>query len=343
MDDSDRSPSTEHLATLVTDGRQERAAARLERYESATTDDRKAALRTLQRLADERPSDLTGVVQALTPFLDDDERAIRLTTAKLFVTIAESEPDSIVPVVASLAERLADEDEFYYVRARSAEALGYVALEHPDEVSSPEILADLRVGLSFDEPEVKEKLAKTLEYVALGDPRRLRHQISTLADHLDDDDDLVRYHLSTTLVAVGSAHPERLTDATAALVERLDDDNPHVRGRAAEALGVLGLESDIEAPLPEVIPEGLVDDEAAFARVRARFAVESIRGATPSADTPDTTGTAIPDEIGTLRGIRDSTDGAVEEITSPDGKCPHCGLVLPEDGQPMCPRCGTPR
>ena len=37
------------------------------------------------------------------------------------------------------------------MRARSAEALGYVALEHPDAVDDPEILADFRIGLSFDD------------------------------------------------------------------------------------------------------------------------------------------------------------------------------------------------
>lgn len=46
-----------------------------------------------------------------------------------------------------LGERFADEDEFYYVRARAAEALGYVALEAPENVISPEIRADFHIGL----------------------------------------------------------------------------------------------------------------------------------------------------------------------------------------------------
>jgi HEAT repeat protein len=160
-------------------------------------------------------------------FLDDAERAVRLTTAKLFVALAEEEPDAVVQVVPSLANRLANGEEFYYVRARCAEALGYVALEHPEVVSDPEILADFRIGLSFDEPEVKEKLAKALEYVALADPSRLRHQVPSLAEHLDDEDELVRYHPCTTLVAVGSEHPAKLVEAQVALGERLDDENPY--------------------------------------------------------------------------------------------------------------------
>jgi HEAT repeat protein len=62
------------------------------------------------------------------------------------------------------------EDEFYYVRARCAEALGYIAVETPEAVTDPDILADLRIGLAFDEPEGKEKLAKALAHVALGGP-----------------------------------------------------------------------------------------------------------------------------------------------------------------------------
>jgi HEAT repeat protein len=77
---------------------------------------------------------------ACEALLKDDERSVRLTTAKLFVAAAEADPDAVVPMVPALADRLADDEEFYYVRARSAEALGYVALEHPDIVASPEML-----------------------------------------------------------------------------------------------------------------------------------------------------------------------------------------------------------
>ena len=86
------------------------------------------------------------------------------------MTLAESEPEATLPAADALGERLADDEEFYYVRARCAEALGYVAVDAPAAVTDPETLADLRVGLAFDEPEVKEKLAKALAHVALGDP-----------------------------------------------------------------------------------------------------------------------------------------------------------------------------
>lgn len=32
----------------------------------------------------------------------------------------------------------------------------------------------------------------------------------------------------------------------------------------------------------------------------------------------------------------------LEDITSLDGTCAQCGLVLPERGPSMCPQCGGP-
>jgi HEAT repeat protein len=335
MDDSTRPPSADDVVTLLEQDAREEAIETLETVRRAPAEDRKAMVRSLRTLAEEGPAAVGGISSDLTSFLHDDERSVRLTTARLFVALAEATPDAVVPVVPSLADRLADEDEFYYVRARSAEALGYVALEHPTAVDDPAILADLRIGLAFDEPEVREKLAKALEHVALGDPDRLRHQVSSLAEHLDDGNELVRYHLSTALVAIGCASPERLVPVRNALVERLGDENDHVRGRAAEALGLLArTRSDDDAP-----PEGLLEtagtDGEPFVVERVRFALDSTGGSDTAADASGT--------VGTRDGVRSTTAEAVETITSPDGgECPHCGLALPEGGPPMCPRCGAP-
>jgi len=244
------------------------------------------------------------------------------------MTESDQPPDE-GPLVDPLEDRLADGAEFYFVRARCAEALGYVALEHPD-VATPEVVAELRLGLSFDEPEVKEKLAKALEYVATGDPDRLQHHVSSLADHLDDDEVLVRYHLCTALAIVGCAQPSALTAVREALVTRLTDDDAHVRGRAAEALGVLDEESDAAAE-PRLV--SLTDDTDPFASRRAQFALDA------GSDGADTQ----PGDIGTVGGIHETTTDAVTEITTPDGDgCSHCGVALPADGPPMCPRCGAP-
>jgi hypothetical protein len=336
MDDPTRPPPTDRVVDLLEQNAREEAIECLDRVQQAPAEDRNAMVRSLRTLAEDRPVALEGIGSALAPFLRDEEQSVRLTTAKLFVALAEATPDVVVPVVSSLADRLADEEEFYYVRARAAEALGYVALEHPAEVDDPETLADFRIGLSFDEPEVREKLAKGLACVALGDPSRLRHQVSSLADHLDDDRDLVRYHLATALVAVGCEHPAKLEEAAAPLRERLTDENPYVRGRAAEALALLaGSDASVD-PGPDFDGIATADGEApSFLTDRVRFLRRRMT---------DEQSVAAPDGLGTVDSVRNETDDVVSEMLSPDGdECPHCGLALSDGGPPLCPRCGAPR
>jgi hypothetical protein len=336
MSEPNQPPSSETLPDLLDDGDHETAISRLEATAKADPERRKETLRELRAVADDRPTSLEPLVASLAEFLTDEERAVRLTTAKLFVAVAEADPDATREAVEPLAARLADDEEFYYVRARSAEALGYIALEHPETVASPELLADLRIGLSFDEPEVKEKLAKALEHVALGDPDRLRYQVSSLAEHLEDENDLVRYHLTTALVVVGCEHPGELADASAELTARLEEENTYVRGRAAEALGLLAGADPEAVPLDAAeLPDG-VDFEASFAVERLAFAQQAIAGENGSEKATD--------EVGSVEGIRGTTDELAAEIAAPDGnsECPHCGLSLPADGPPMCPQCGAP-
>lgn len=351
MDESAHPPPIDDVVDQLRAQATGDASTSLQQYEAASSETRKRLIQRLRTLADDDPDTLTAVVSGLTPFLTDDVRAIRLTTAKLLVSVAKADPEAVVPLISALADRLADDDEFYYVRARSAEALGYVALERPDDVSSPEVVADLCLGLSFDEPEVKEKLAKALEYISVGDPTRLRHRVSTLADHLDDEDELVRYHLSTAVVAVGCASPERLTSAREALVERLHDENDVVRGRAFETIGLLArVDPDVVA-FDERSTERLEppdESDTSFVAERVRFALDAL-GVSDTPDTPNTSDAPFVSleatgEVGTIDSVRETTSEAVEAIRSPgDGQqCPHCKLELPEQGPPLCPRCGGP-
>ena len=245
--------------------------------------------------------------------------------------VAEERSTAFEGLAAPLSAFLTD-----YVRARCAEALGYVAVEAPDAVTDPETLADLRLGLKFDESEVKEKLAKALAYVALGDPNRLRHQVSSLAVYLDDDNELVRYHLCTALVVVGCEHSEKLSAAESALRECLFDENLYVRGRAAEALALF-VDSNQEVESISVLDDiGAEDDDApSFLTDRVRFLQERFN---------DTQSESALAGVGTIESVRERTDDVVEEMMSADdGECPHCGLELSESGPPMCPRCGAPR
>jgi len=336
MSDPDQPPTPERLTTFLGEANHEEAVACLDRLGAADAETRKRALRAVRNSIEDSLTGLEELATPLAAFLTDDDRAVRLTTAKLFVTLAQSEPVAVLSVVDPLADRLADDEEFYYVRARCAEALGYVAVDSPEEVTDPDTLADLRIGLAFDEPEVKEKLAKALSYVALGDPDRLRHQVDSLAEHLDDDTDLVRYHLCTALVVIGCVYPMKLDDATATLRERLDDDNPYVRGRAAEALGLLAGSAVATEWNVDIVPSAVEDDDApSFLTDRVRFCRRQL--------SREQSGSA-PDGVATIESVRAGTDEVVTEMTTPDeGECPHCGLGLPESGPPMCPRCGAPR
>jgi HEAT repeat protein len=336
MTDSGQPPSPDRLTDHLEAGDHEGVMTCLDRLDAADAETRKRTLQAIRDLATERPSTFEGLVSSFVPFLTDDDRAVRLTAAKLFVTLAQTAPATVVPVVDSLAERLADAEEFYYLRARCAEALGYVAVESPADVTDPETLADLRIGLEFDEPEVKQKLAKALAHVALGDPSRLRHHVSSLSEHLDDEHELVRYHLCTALVVIGCAYPRKLDDATAPLREQLDDDNPYVRGRAAEALGLLAGSDVATEWSPDAVASAVKDDDVpSFLTDRMRFCRRQLSGEQSG---------AAPDGVATFESVRAGTDDVVAEMTTPnDGECPHCGLVVAESGPPMCPRCGAPR
>ncbi|ELY98738.1 HEAT repeat domain-containing protein [Natrialba aegyptia] len=328
MDDSTQ-PPIDRLEAFLEGGPRERAVACLEQLAHDDAETRKTTLQALRQFATQQPSALEPVLPTLAHFLTDEERSVRLTTAKLIVAAAETDPNAAATVVSPLADRLADEDEFYYVRGRSAEALGYIALERPAVVASPDVLADLRIGLSFDEPEVREKLAKALECVALGDQHRLRHHTADLSRHLSDRRELVRYRLCTALVAVGCEYPTALAECTTALADRVHDESPYVRGRVAEAFGLLA-RSEAAVSIPEL--KSLTDGDALqFLVDRVEFAVDGDEE-------------SMAADVGTIESIRERTDEIATEITAPDGGvCPHCGLALPESGPPLCPQCGAPR
>lgn len=308
------------------------AVAAISALQSVGSDQRKAGIRAVRTLTADDPHAIGLVTEELTMFLTDDDRAVRLTTAKLFVTLAAEAPNAALDAIGPLSARLADEDEFYYVRARSAEAIGYVASAFPDEAATPEVLADLRIGLSFDEPEVKQKLTKALSHIALGNPGRLRHHVGVLAEHLGDDDELLRYHLCTALVAIACVYPDAIEPAVDSLAARSTDENPYVRGRAAEAIG-LWVRETANASVPEFDTASASDvddaDAAAFLKTRLRFA----RGEPPESASA----------IGDLDRIRDQTDAIAEAINRlGSDECPNCGMTIPSGGPPMCPRCGAP-
>ncbi|GAD52685.1 hypothetical protein MBEHAL_1445 [Halarchaeum acidiphilum MH1-52-1] len=145
MTEPDQPPTPDRLPELLERGTHKEVVAYLDRLGAAETETRKRALRAVRDVATERPRSVEELVDPLSTFLTDEDRAVRLTTAKLFVTPAQAKPNVVLSAVDTLADRLADDEEFYYVRARCAEALDYVALNSPQDVADPDMLADLRI------------------------------------------------------------------------------------------------------------------------------------------------------------------------------------------------------
>lgn len=152
----------------------------------------------------------------------------------------------------------------------------------------------------------------------------------------------MRYHLATAIVAIGCEYPEKLAKGGDALAARLDDGCAYVRGRVAEAVGLLARTNTGMLPVSETRLEALIEDRAdsrdsgvTFATARVRFALVGISGDVPDVD--------IDAAIGSLEAIREHMDEIVEDMTTSEAdECPHCGLALPENAPPMCPRCGAP-
>jgi len=300
---------------------------------AAPVTERKACAQVLKAAAEEDPEATTAAVPAFEQLLADGERPVRLRTVKAVALLASNRPEDVEPLVGTLTDLLTD--EFYFVRGRAAEALGHVAQADPDAIDRPTVLARLLNALSLDRPEVREHVAGALARVAFADPAALRTMTGDCAAHLDDDRDLVRYHLSTAIVVVATEHRSYVASAAPQFRERLDDEVPHVRGRAAEALGLLAdAEVGDVGPAADRLAE-LAEEDASFVAERARWARAVVEG-------EGTDGR--PDGIGDPEAIADRTAEIVEEITAPDGdrECRHCGLALPTEGPPMCPRCGAP-
>lgn len=111
MDRSKQVPTIDRLTTLVTNGEHDAAVECLGQFESAAIDRRKAAIRSLRSIAETDPTRIGGLVPALVPFLEDDQRSVRLTAGKLLVAVARVEPAAVRPAIDAVASRLADEEE----------------------------------------------------------------------------------------------------------------------------------------------------------------------------------------------------------------------------------------
>jgi HEAT repeat protein len=224
-------------------------------------DARADRLRAVRDRAEAAPASVADALAGLAALFDDEADAVRLLTAKTFLAVSEADPESVP--TDPLREAL--DDEFYYVRARAAQALGRVARATGE--ADPALVARLLNGLTLEREESRERYAGALADVSLGAPDALRTVSADLADSLGDEGVRVRYHLATALAALAIAHPGRTEAVADRLRERVDDEDPYVAGRAAEALGYAGVDCD-----PSAWRGDAADGAGAFAADRAAFA-----------------------------------------------------------------------
>jgi len=118
MNEPDQPPTPDRLTALLEEGDHQETVACLDRLGAADAETRKRTLRAVRDVAEEPPRAFDGLDGPLSAFLTDEDRAVRLTTAKLFVTLAQSEPVAVLPAVDALADRLADDEDS--TRARPA-------------------------------------------------------------------------------------------------------------------------------------------------------------------------------------------------------------------------------
>jgi HEAT repeat protein len=130
------------------------------------------------------------------------------------------------------------------VRARAAEALGYL------EVADPQALQALREALRDEDPILRVGVASVLEHLGAIDPQALQ----ALREALRDENPEVRVHAAGALGNLRATDPQTLQ----ALRETLRDEDTIVRVRAAEALGDLGA-TDPETL--QALREALRDDD----------------------------------------------------------------------------------
>lgn len=293
----------------------------------APTETQKACATAFRDAVDESTDRGEAALPAVEPLLDSGDRAVRLTAVKGCATLAAARPSAVDPLVSTLTDLL--DDDFYYVRGRAAETLGYVALADPDAIDRATVVARLLNALSLDRPEIRQHVAAAVARIALGDPGALRSVVGEFDAHLDDGDELVRYHLTTAVVAVATEYPTYCRSLAGPLRDRLDDDQSYVRGRAAEALGLVApVDSEVVAAAADRLRE--LTDGSEFVADRARFALAD--------------GTSPPDGVADRTAIAEGTPAIVDDITGPpeDAGCPHCGETLGGVEPPFCPACGAP-
>lgn len=124
MTDSDQPPPLDRLDELLRAGAHDEALKCLERLGAAETETRKRALRTIRDVAADRPRSMAELVDPISTFLTDEDRAVRLTTGSCSSRWRDQNRRSFCPPsMSSLTD---------WRTRKSSTTSGHDALKHSD-------------------------------------------------------------------------------------------------------------------------------------------------------------------------------------------------------------------
>ncbi len=275
--------------------------------------DRRERVGELVRLGETDPGALADHVSDLEAFLAADSAHVRRRAARAVATLADADPDPVVPLVDRLAEGLSDEA----VQCDAAVALGNVAETEPGAVmgelaalvavldgdgdvlvpasgalasiaaadagtlAQPGVLDRLFGLLSNDRSPVRGNAAAALSEIAAADATAVCSGADDLRARLDDDAAPVRRDVAVALGAAAPACPDAVVAAVPDLAALGDDPDEGVRAGAAFALCHAVRAEEGRQRTVDALIDATTDDTVSV-RQHATFALASL-----AADDPD--------------------------------------------------------
>ncbi len=252
---SDNAALEAHAATAFLAAGGDLAKARLafERALKARTESIQAdVLHKMSEVGDR----LEPLAPVILPFLDSDEREVRIAAAR---TLSKFSAAAKIPAKAIAARMVAGDSRERYQLAQSLSAMGPLAVD-----AMPELIASLDdLGNGSPNPALTCLANIGLEAKAA---------VPKLVGILEGGKKL-QFHSSQTIEVLAAIGPGA-KEATAALAARLKDPKDYQRSKVLKALGCIG--PDAKVALPAI--EKLVDDQDLIVSAWARFATVRIAG-----------------------------------------------------------------
>ena len=224
------------------------------------------ALHFLKAFADHDVEPLTEAVPRLATLLHDDAIDSEVIT-QLLLSISQSNPDALLPVVPKLERYLETEPQPAHTWLLAA--VGYLSKTHPGIAKET---IPIEADLDHAEPTVlRANAAGVLADLADEYPTEVKPVAPRAIEFLEDENDHVRYNASSILARVAEAHPDAVEPAIDSLLNILDDEMADTRFNACWAL------KRIDAtPAVEKLTEVAAADPDEDVRDVAQSAIDSI-------------------------------------------------------------------